>query len=188
MCINRLSNFPSSIQFGSKFLLLGDLQPMVETVTSFADIYRANCHPHDKYYRICCKFAGHTKTTVQTSDTTLKFFGAFVFVGGIVESMIKDERVPFAHCHFPTIDDYSNDIVYALVTLYNTAISILMYISFEPSEIFFYMIAANLMLIPEIIQREIAELSTKLLGSCVAANDIKESFVRYMQLHQQYNE
>lgn len=162
---------------------------MTPIVDSFTNIYHANRRPCDKYYRICCKYARITELTVKLLFTSNAGAITFMLIGGAVDSIIRAERIPLLHCFFPMIDDYSNDALFALVTVHNICAGYLWVFCVIPSDEIFSVVTANLMMTPEIVQQDIDELSLELKKNSPRDSiTVKESFARYMEAHQQFNE
>lgn len=164
-------------------MLLGDLRSMVKIVTNMDTVYRANRRPTDEYYGICCKFARITELTIKAFYSLFLSMVTFVLLSGVLQSIIQTERLPLAHCYLPKVDEYSNDILYALVTLYNVGMLIVLVVTITPGDVFFFAIAVNVLMTPNIVQQQMDKLSAA--GSMVVA---RHQLLRYMQTHQLYNE
>lgn len=110
-----------------------------------------------------------------------------MMLGGAVESFIGTERTPIVYCYLPL--DSSNDALFAVITVYNICAGYLWVFCVLPSDEIFSVVTVNLMMTPAIVQQDMDELSLELKEN--SHNDlmaVKESFVRYMKAHQQFNE
>lgn len=158
---------------------------MIKTVECFADIYSTNRRPRNKYYGICCKYVRITKFMTKMIAAIYVAAASCALLGGLIESIIKRERLPIARLYFPMInDDYTNNALYGLVLAYNICSLYLWVMCVMPSDEIFFMITVNMLMIPEIVQQDMDELAVQLMQKSTTGRD---HLLRYMKTHQQFN-
>lgn len=162
---------------------------MVKIADSIGAMYRQNSHPTDEYYAICQRFVRISEITIKMVIAGYIMCVAGTLIFGTCDAFLSTERQPFMYCYLPKIRDYSNDFFFILVSIYNTGILTLVAISIAPCDVFFAIVIANALMIPAMVQQQMDELSAELRKEQpIDAADIKRRFIRYITMHQEYNE
>lgn len=177
------------LQFTMKYLLFVDLRKMVKIIDGIRAVYFENSQPTDAYYGICQRFVRITEYTIK-----IIIFGyVMVMVGtllfGTFDAILSNERQPFMYCYLPKIRNYSNNFFYTLVSIYNTGILALATITIAPNDVICALIIVNAPMVPAMVQVQMDQLSSELRKKApIDSAGIQRCLIRYLKMHQEYNE
>ena len=161
---------------------------MVGIIESISNIYRNHSHRTSDYYGICDATAKVTSIIVVASIVTFPFITSMAIIFGIAECVIKNRRQPLLHFYLPFIHEYGNNWIFGLVNFYNLFVLMISVIASAPTDLTFFVIAANARLAPKIVHQEMDKLSAKLERDDAGPGEIKQIFVNFMRIHQKFNE
>jgi hypothetical protein len=157
-------------------------------VTEFiADIYTKNSQSTSKYYGICQKFARISKWTIQVGLAVYVVIIATVTLSGSIESVLTGVYKPTLYIYFPMIREYST-VMTIVSFVFNHATAVACIFAVSPGDMFFFLVFANMPMIPSIIKGQLEELTETLQKKDVNVIEIKHRIVQYIRMQRIYNE
>lgn len=165
-----------------RYYNLSDLQHLRPIIEFIADIHAKNSQPTAEYYGICQRFARISKLTVQMG---LAMYSAAILVialPGTVATILTGVHKPSLAIYFPGIHDYSSEMT-VLLFIFNHVMVGICFLTIPAGEMLFFVIFANIPMVPAIIKRHLDELETVLERK--KRKSLKEIKIR---MQRQYNE
>lgn len=175
-----------------RYTWLPKLMTLLPMVEFFADFYRNNSSPADRYYAICTRFAKISWRIVVTATAAIEcIWGSFLLMA-LLECLRRGEMVPVLLSFIPGVYELL-PIGNIFVHLFNYA-ELLSLMILEPAcDLLFFVLFGNIPMVPAILQQQMQELSTILLATMVPDADvdvaeIKRRFLHFVDIHRCYNE
>lgn len=169
----------------SKFYLLRDLQNIIPVTAFLADIYEKNSKPGGKYYDRCRQFARISELVIKIGYTIYSV--SLIILSGIVEMLVTGVVKPCLNIYVPGVHDYTTAAFITLMA-YNYLIVITSFLTTPIGDMLFFIIFANVPIVPMVIQGQLDELRDKLETETGSLAEIKYRIMQYILMHQSYNE
>lgn len=157
-------------------------------VTEFiADIYAKNSEPKSQYYGICAQFARISKLTTQIGLTVNVVTIAVITLSGSIETIITGVYKPTLYIYFPIGNANSTEMT-AFSFAFNHSMAVACIFAIPPGELLFFIIFANMPMIPAIVRGHFQRLTEVLQRKDLNVLDVKRRIVQYIRMQLKYNE
>jgi hypothetical protein len=190
MAVGRVSlkNKFNFLQIIIKYYFLRDLQHLLPTIEFIADIYEKNAQP-TQYYGICQKFARISRLTIKFGLGLYLIVLLIAALSGSIETMFTGFYKPTMCIYYPGIHEYSTGMI-VLSFIFNHVMAVLDIILITPADMFFFILFANMPMVPLVIKGHLDELERLLeqKWNVVNAIAIKPRILQLIQMQRQYNE
>lgn len=183
----KSNNISRTSQATFKYYLLQDLKQLIPIIEFIADMYEKNSAKTSKYYGICRQYARITKLTVKIGISLYFAAMAIITLSGTFESIIRNIRKPSMVIYFPGIHEYSTEM-FATLCAYNYAMVVISFLTVLQGDMLFFVIFANVPMVPSIIRGQLEELTNVLQEKNLNVVDIKRRIQQYFQMHRRFNE
>jgi hypothetical protein len=166
-----------------------DLHHLYPTIEFIADIYEKNSQPTSQYYEICQQFARISKLVVKVSLSIYIVTLTVTALLGTCETLLTGNYKPTMVIYFPGIHEYSTQMMVVSLTV-NHLMVVVSLLSIPPGDIFFFILFANMPMVPAVIKGHFDELTRKLehTGKVVNVMEVKRRIVQYIGMQRRYNE
>lgn len=91
------------------------------------------------------------------------------------------------YLYFPGIHEYSIEM-FALLSAFNYAMVVISFLTIPPGDMLFFVIFANISMMPSIIRGQLQELAKALQEKKSNVVEIRHRIVEYIQMKRRYNE
>lgn len=167
-----------------KYLWLADLRPLRPTIDFLSNIHRQNSQPTDPYYIICDSYTRIAEQVLRGSAAAYVLLIIFVVIFGMYESYASHE--PMLYVYFPFVREYTA-WQFAALNIFNGVVTSLATIVVPTGDIFLFMVAAYLTMIPKIIRMQLKDFSDRLDGDVAMTDgEIKRRWMHYIGIHLKY--
>lgn len=163
-----------------------DLTQLMPIFNFIEDIYRKNSASDTKYYKICQYYGNISARTVQIMYTLYFYSILLMGASGAYESYCSGELKPTLLIYLPGIDDRSTCYMLLLV-IFNYAIAVMSLISSPLNDALFFVLFANIPMIPKIIEGQLNELNERQEDRMVSRKEIRSRMWQYFLMHSAYN-
>lgn len=112
---------------------------------------------------------------------------SLIILSGVVEMILTGVIKPCLNIYVPGIYDYST-IGFSLLMAYNYLIAVTSFLTTPIGDMLFFIIFANIPMVPKVIQGQLDEMRDKLETNSGSLKEIKYRIMQYILMHQNYNE
>lgn len=161
--------------------------PKVIPILNFIEnIYRKNSTPDSKYYKLCQYYG-------VLSERTVKALYSLYFIPIVLIILSSAFELYFAEEYKPPLlvyiagSFYSSSWYIAFLVAINWAIAMMASIASPLNDAFFFVLFANIPMIPKIIEGQLDELNEVLGRSKASLQEIKCRLLQYVWMHRTYN-
>lgn len=181
--LSQASMLIGGIQVPIKYFLMKDLQALRPVVAFFEDIYRKNSQPIDEYYGLCRRYARITELIFKIGVASYATIVGVAILAAAFESFLT--MTPLFCFYFPLFHEYSIGQLLLLNGLIG-ATAFANVIIMPSGDMFIYLVATNLTMIPLIIEWQMEQLSSRLEQCQASVIEIKRRWLHYILIHQAY--
>lgn len=176
-----------TLQLFLKYIFMENLRQLIPITEFIEDIYIKNSQPSCRYYDICTQYGRISQLTVKVGGSLYFTAIGIITLSGIVETIITGVMKPTMALFVPFVFDYSTLMWWTLMA-FNYLMSVICFFTTPPGDMLFFVIFANIPMIPAVIEGQLNELTEAIQKRTVRTKEIKQRLLQYIWMQRKYHE
>lgn len=162
-----------------------DLEPLVDILKHFEEIYKKNANEYDRDYDLCKKYAKISRYIVIGIPGFLYSIAVLYISAAYYDGFVTGKVTPPTHVYLPFMDLGQFGVI--LTNLLGSIAIIGAGIPFLPFEILSYVVFANVSLSSTVIRRDLSDLKVVLDNLETTHQEVKRRLLEIIKSHRTYN-
>lgn len=176
-----------TLQLFLKYVFMQNLRQLIPITEFIEDIYVKNAQPTGRYYAICAQYGRISQLTIKVGASLYFTSIGIITLSGIFETIITGVVKPTMALFFPFVFEYSKIMWWTLMA-FNYLMSAICFFTTPPGDMLFFVIFANIPMIPAVIEGQLDELTETIEKQTVRRGEIKYRLLQYIWMQRNYYE